>query len=143
MRRAHYWILSWILLGFLGCSTPQKRAEVHSDAFAQLSPQWQSQVLRAQIELGMNEDAVFIALGEPAYKKESSYEGEAVLGWYYMRLHHQNRETITIGGHVDQNGNPTVVEHRHPVMTSELKHDRVVFFKNGIVVGMKTFDYSN
>ncbi|MEM1157348.1 MAG: hypothetical protein AAF649_03940 [Verrucomicrobiota bacterium] len=77
--------LASLLLIFIGCTSPQKRAEENPEAFAKLSKAQQRMVLEGRIEEGMNEDAVFIALGRPTKKRDMRIEGENINNWIYSR----------------------------------------------------------
>jgi hypothetical protein len=54
------------LIAFSGCdTTPQARISEHPGEFAQLTPQQQQQVRAGQVAIGMDMDAVRLALGDP------------------------------------------------------------------------------
>ena len=69
-----------------GCSTPQTRADQNPEAFAALSMEEQRLVLEGRIREGMNEDAVFIALGRPSRERESRLDGVSRTNWIYSRI---------------------------------------------------------
>lgn len=68
------------------CSTPQKRAEQNPEMFAALSQDEQRLVLEGRIREGMNQDAVFIALGRPSRETEARLGGRDHLNWIYSRI---------------------------------------------------------
>ena len=73
--------------GGTGCSTPQRRAREHPAAFHRLSLADQALVLRGRVRPGMNQDAVYIAWGEPD-RKTASNDGKGSTGierWIYIQ----------------------------------------------------------
>ncbi|MGF1677990.1 MAG: hypothetical protein ACFCUX_02225 [Candidatus Methylacidiphilales bacterium] len=82
-------VLRLVLISSLlivSCSTPQKRAEEKSTAFAALSQEEQRLVLEGRIREGMNPDAVYIALGRPAKEREARMGGRNHVHWIYSRM---------------------------------------------------------
>lgn len=52
-------------LGLSGCDTPTSRIQQNPAAFARLNPQQQALVKVGQVAIGMDADAVKLALGDP------------------------------------------------------------------------------
>ncbi|NJK92770.1 MAG: hypothetical protein HC904_13680 [Blastochloris sp.] len=75
-----------VLVGFLGCSTPETRSKEKSDTFARLTQEQQRDVLQGRITEGLSEDAVYIALGKPYKKRSGRFQGKETLSWIYGRL---------------------------------------------------------
>jgi hypothetical protein len=71
-------------LGFLGgCQTVDSRIKEKPDVFAKLDPATKDKIKQGIIELGYTEDMVYLALGTPDQKRESSSTaGQAVI-WIY------------------------------------------------------------
>ncbi|MBV9463839.1 MAG: hypothetical protein JO317_06380 [Verrucomicrobiae bacterium] len=78
---------SLALLACSGCSTPQSRAEDNPEAFARLPPRQRNAVLNGRIEVGMNVDAVIIALGKPRRVLEGNDRGTPYERWIFTRLY--------------------------------------------------------
>lgn len=121
--------------GLTGCVSPAKRAEVYPEVFAALSPAQQEKVLQGEIEVGMPEKAVCIAFGDPAYRKEGVFEGEAVVGWVYTEVHTEVIPRYTHGSSVDANGQVVVSEYYDPIYEHNWVPRCVVFIRKGVVVG--------
>lgn len=72
----------------LGCTTTQptvesRRAE-RAAAYGELSPEHRQLVDQGQIKVGMNEDAVYIAWGQPAQTLQSEDASGRVTTWLYQ-----------------------------------------------------------
>ena len=79
------WILGPALaLLLMGCSTPQSRIEKHPEIFNNLAPEVQENVRLGKIDIGYPQDAVMLALGEPArtYSRRTA-AGETIV-WSYV-----------------------------------------------------------
>lgn len=74
------------VISLMGCSSPQKRAESRPEAFARLSPDEQRLALEGRIREGMNEDAVFIALGRPSKTLSARRDGADQIHWVYSSI---------------------------------------------------------
>lgn len=76
-----------ILLLLAGCATrptvESRRAE-RAAAYGELSPEHRQLVDAGQIKVGMNEDAVFIAWGQPAQVLPSEDAGGRLTTWLYQ-----------------------------------------------------------
>ena len=76
-----------IVLLLAGCATrptvESRRAE-RAAAYSELSPEHRQLVDAGQIKVGMNEDAVFIAWGQPAQVLQSEDGGGRVTTWLYQ-----------------------------------------------------------
>ena len=126
-----------MLVWLAGCSTPQSRATSRQAAFEKLPKAFQERVLRSEIEVGMNEDALYIALGEPAQVEEGTFEDAPVNVWTYMRLTHSNVPVYRYGSGTDSAGLPTVIEYQDIARNHELKTSLKVFMRDGLVVGFE------
>lgn len=126
-----------LLLAFLltACVTPRDRAERHPEVFDALSSQQQESVLRGEIEQGMPEGAVIIAMGEPSYRKEGEFEGRPVTGWVYSRVETERVPHYRISTFVDAQGNVVATEVYDPILRQQWVPARVVFIREGQVVG--------
>jgi outer membrane protein assembly factor BamE (lipoprotein component of BamABCDE complex) len=79
-------VLSTALAGLalVGCSSPDSRIAANPAAFAALNPQQQALVKAGQVGIGMNMDAVKLALGDPdrvTLRADASGETQT---WHYV-----------------------------------------------------------
>lgn len=88
--RVRLLFLGLVLLGWVGCATsqtdPKKIAQRRAEravAFASLTPSQQELVNRGQIQVGMPEDAVYIAWGRPAQVLQRGDASGESTTWLY------------------------------------------------------------
>lgn len=76
-----------IAIAAVGCSTPRSRIEKHPELFNRLPPEAQENVRQGRIDIGYSQDAVMLALGDPArtYSRRTA-DGETVV-WSYVDQH--------------------------------------------------------
>jgi len=72
------------LLLLTGCSSIQSRIDRNPALFTGLTAEEQQLVLQGEVREGMNEDAVFLAWGEPDQRVTLSREGRTVERWIYL-----------------------------------------------------------
>ena len=69
------------------CSTtPQSRIQKNPQIFENLTPKQQSQVSQGQIDQGMNQSAVYLAMGNPDGKIRGNRDGRSFERWDYNIL---------------------------------------------------------
>ncbi len=104
MRKKHPWhgfglgVLCLLPLCLLvACATPDARIKKHQDVFDAFPPEIQEKVREGEIEIGFNEDMVFIALGKPdrEYLRRTA-EGELTV-WSYTAHYTQTRREMIDG----------------------------------------------
>lgn len=66
-----------------GCSTTESRISEHPELFQRLSPKDQALVSRGQIRVGMSQDAVWLAWGNPDQKARGNMRGRETETWIY------------------------------------------------------------
>lgn len=117
------------------CSTPQKRAEERPEAFAQLSKADQKLVLNGQVREGLNEDAVYVALGRPSRKVRGSENGVGYERWIYSRVVSEPTRYHHMGYyHIGKHG-PYPYCHYSTHWDSYVVDTFEVQFRKGIVTG--------
>src|SRR5579871_321943 len=79
-----------MLAGCAGVSPIESRKEHRADAYAALTPQFQSLVNSGQICEGMNADAVYIAWGPPDETKRGESSEGPTETWRYFGGHAQS-----------------------------------------------------
>ncbi len=130
----YFWLLVSIGL-FAACSTPQKRAEERPEAFAQLSKGDQKLVLNGQVREGLDENAVYVALGRPSRKVRGSEGGVGYERWIYSRVVSEPvRYHHTGYYHVGKHG-PYPYCHYSTYWNSYVVDTFEVQFRDGIVSG--------
>ncbi|MDQ5977079.1 MAG: hypothetical protein QG602_51 [Verrucomicrobiota bacterium] len=71
-------------LGFLaGCQTIESRIQERPEAFYKLDRETQDKILQGIIDIGYNEDMVYMALGEPSEKRERVTADGRTVTWIY------------------------------------------------------------
>lgn len=87
MKSSHRRLLALAgALALAGCSTPstvESRRDERAAAYVALSAEDQALVNEGQIKVGMSEDAVYIAWGEPAQRLVSEDASGRVITWLY------------------------------------------------------------
>ena len=79
-------ILILIFLGLLAaCATPERRIRANPEAFAALPEEQQTLVREGKVDLGMNPEAVRLALGAPHRIYTRRTEAGETTVWSYVR----------------------------------------------------------
>ncbi len=73
------------LLVFTGCNTYERRAKQKADVFATLSPETRTRLENKSILVGDTFDMVYIAVGNPDEKLQSTTATGATTTWIYNR----------------------------------------------------------
>jgi len=119
----------------VGCSNPQTRAE-KSQNFQSLTQSVQQKALQGDIERGMNTQAVYVALGEPARVEKLDQSNREK--WVYSETRmRQVPHWDSIARQTPQGVNVSTPIYR-PVEISEARDSFAVEFENGRVVGWKS-----
>lgn len=66
-----------------GCNTFERRAEKKADAFAALSPETKARLKNREIRVGDSFDLVYIALGAPDEKQQTTTASKETITWIY------------------------------------------------------------
>jgi len=72
------------VLALTGCSTTESRISDHPELFQSLSPKEQSLVSQGKIEIGMSQNAVWLAWGGSGQKSIGNMRGRATETWIYF-----------------------------------------------------------
>lgn len=88
-------VLSVLL--FTSCATPDARIRKHQEIFDSFPPEVQEKVRNGKIDIGYDEDMVFIALGQPdrEYTRRTA-DGELTV-WSYTDHYTQTRRQLVDG----------------------------------------------
>ena len=68
-----------------GCNTFERRAQKKADVFATLSPETKARLETQTVQVGDSFDLVYIALGEPDEKQQSTTASGQSTTWIYNR----------------------------------------------------------
>jgi hypothetical protein len=125
------------LLAGMGCSTPQTRAKERASSFERLKPEDQRMLLQGKIREGLDEDAVYVALGSPTRVTRGQREGKQEYSWIYSRM-----VTRTIPAYRPRavrlsDGRTMVCEDYAPLYETDLVDAFEVIFRAGKVIGWK------
>jgi len=71
------------LLTLTGCNTFERRAQKKADVFATLSPETKARLENKTIQVGDSFDLVYIALGEPDEKRQTTTTKDQKVTWIY------------------------------------------------------------
>lgn len=66
-----------------GCNTFERRAQKKADVFATLSPETKARLENRAIQVGDSFDMVYIALGEPDEKRQTTTAKDQKVTWIY------------------------------------------------------------
>jgi hypothetical protein len=124
-------------LAIVGCSTPETRSREKATSFEALKAEDQRLVLQGKIREGLNEDAVYVALGRPSRITRGQKEGKKEFSWIYSRL-----VTRTIPAYRPRvvrfrDGRSVIYDDYAPYYDSYLVDAFEVFFREGKVTGWK------
>lgn len=138
MKNFHCWmaLLAGAVLVFCpGCSTPETRAQDKSDAFSKVPKKFREAALKGELREGMNADAVFVALGDPARVSEGQQKGVKFEKWIYTRMQSQDIPAWREVYERDNNGRVIAFQRYDPVHITRIEDALEVRFENGKVVG--------
>ena len=124
-----------LLLFFVSCASPKHRAKKNPEAYAALHDEWKQLVMKGKIAEGMGTDALFIAMGNPSWKKPTQFMDREVSGWVYTRL--DSYDVPNYDYHVvsANDGSLYVTEYYAPLRQTRRIPSIVVFVENDRVVG--------
>jgi len=80
-----------------GCNTFERRAQKKADVFATLSPETKSRLENKVIKVGDSFDLVYIALGEPDEKRQTTTAKAETVTWIYNHYWQEYRGEATDG----------------------------------------------
>ena len=137
----HRLLTSIVLAGlaFLtGCQTVESRIKEKPEVFAKLDAPTQDKIKQGIIELGYNQDMVYLALGAPDQKRESVSAAGSATTWIYNTYYDRYDGTAFAGYHRSVYFDPYLRAYRlyyRPVYAdtySQEKEERIrVVFKDG------------
>ncbi len=127
-------ILTFFIL-LSACSTPQKRAEEKSSVFNKLPDNQKQMVLNSEIDEGFSEEAVYIALGHPAYVRTGQLHGEPITSWIYTRSESYTVPSYKPMVYTDGEGRTHVTEIFDPEVKSHPVPRLIIMFKDKVVIG--------
>ncbi len=85
-------------LGFLvGCQTVERRIQEKPEVFYKLDRETQDKILQGIIDIGYNEDMVYLALGKPDEKRERVTENSRTQTWIYNTYYTRYEGTASVG----------------------------------------------
>ncbi|MDX6765694.1 MAG: hypothetical protein SFU85_02780 [Candidatus Methylacidiphilales bacterium] len=126
---------AFLLLG-TGCSTPQSRSQERASSFEKLSQDDQRLVLKGKIREGLDEDAVYVAMGHPSRRTRGQRDGKEEVSWIYSRL-----ESRVVPAFTPQvvfvNGRRCIRDVYTPITDTYLVDAFEVMFREGKVVGWR------
>ena len=96
-----YASLSFALLWNLGCATTESRIKKHQDLFDQYDLETQTNIKNASVELGFDEQMVYLALGHPDRKySRDSLNGRSEVWSYTSYETRKDRRLVPVRYHV-------------------------------------------
>jgi hypothetical protein len=141
MKSPIFTTLLLVSLAFVaGCQTVDSRIKEKPEVFAKLDPATQDKVKQGIIELGYNEDTVYLALGAPDRKRESVSATGTSVTWIYNTYYDRYEGGIYSSYHRSVYFDPYLRAYRmyyRPVFADtyvQEKEERIrVVFKDGKV----------
>jgi hypothetical protein len=85
------------LLTTLGCDTFDRRSHEKAAAFAALPPASQEKLKKGVIEIGDSPDMVYIAMGTPDERRDSTKVGGREMTWIYNSYHQEYEGNVRTG----------------------------------------------
>lgn len=123
-----------------GCQTVDSRIKERPEVFAKLDAATQDKVKQGIIEIGYNEDTVYLALGAPDQKRETVTATGRTVAWIYNTYYDRYDGSIYAGYHRSVYFDPYLHAYRmyyRPVYADtyvQEKEERIrVIFKDGKV----------
>lgn len=136
MKTLSIFAIAALALVFLAsCSTPQSRSQERSAAFGQLSSRQKEEVLKGKFDEGMNPDAVYIALGNPARIEHRTYRGQSQEVWVYSRLESYEVPGWSYRYYATRHGGYMMVPEYDPYLESRPVDALRIIFESNKVVG--------
>jgi hypothetical protein len=133
--KACRFLLVFLALLMVSCSTPETRSKERSDSFSRLSKDDQRLVLKGKITEGLSQDAVYIAMGNPYKKRAGRFQGKETLSWIYGRLESYTIPQYHYQSFRDPKGKVYVTPVYEPVTEYRTVETFAVFFDQGKVIG--------
>ncbi len=96
-RLARFALFVLPVLFLSACATPDARIRKHQDLFDSFPPDVQENVRDGRIEIGYNEDMVFLALGKPDREYTRRTEDGEWTVWSYTDHYTQTRRQLVDG----------------------------------------------
>jgi hypothetical protein len=133
---------------FTGCQSVDSRIKEKPDVFAKLDAATQDKVKQGIIELGYNQDTVYLALGAPDQKRESVSANGRTTTWIYNTYYDRYDGGVYAGYHRSVYFDPYLRAYRmyyRPVyadtyVTEKEERIRVVFKDGKVTVIEQTKD---
>lgn len=97
MKSALLFSLSLLTLALVGCDTFDKRSQEKASTFASLAPEEREKLRRGVIEVGNTPDMVYIALGRPDEKRDTTNAQGKETVWIYNTYHQEYEGNIHSG----------------------------------------------
>jgi len=88
-----------LVVALAGCDTFERRSQQKAAAFASLTPDQREKLKHGTIELGQTPDMVYIALGEPDEKHETTTAKGRDIAWIYYSYRPEYEGTVRTGVH--------------------------------------------
>ncbi|MEO7598838.1 MAG: hypothetical protein ABIV50_07895 [Opitutus sp.] len=89
MKSALLVSLSLITLALAGCDTFDRRSKEKASTFASLAPEEREKLRRGMIEVGNSPDMVYIALGRPDERRDTTTAQGKETIWIYNSYHEE------------------------------------------------------
>ncbi len=99
MKPTILFLAALFLLSLTACDTFEHRSKQKAETFASLSPEAKDKLKRGVIELGNTPDMVYIALGEPDEKHDSTTAQGRETTWIYNSYHQEYEGNVHTGYH--------------------------------------------
>jgi hypothetical protein len=137
MRKLSVFLFAIAFIALSACSTPETRSKERATAFEKMSAEDQRMVLKGKIREGLDEDAVYVALGHPNRTTRGQKEGKREYSWIYARS-----ETRVVDAYRPRlirlhDGTAIIREEYSPIYDSYLVDSFEVMFREGKVVGWR------
>lgn len=90
---------TFLTLGLTGCDTFEHRTQEKAATFAMLGPEEKEKLRRGEIDIGNTPDMVYIALGRPDEKYDTTTAQGKETVWVYNSYHQEYEGNVHTGYH--------------------------------------------
>lgn len=97
MKKTFFYPIALLLLTLAGCDTFERRSHEQANTFERLSPEERDKLKRGVIEVGNTPEMVYIALGRPDEKHESTKADGTESVWIYKTYHQEYEGDVHSG----------------------------------------------
>jgi hypothetical protein len=97
MKKSFLYPMALLVLALAACDTFERRSQEHAATFERLTPEEREKLKRGVIEIGNTPEMVYIALGRPDEKHETTTAAGNDTVWIYNTYHQEYEGDVHSG----------------------------------------------